>query len=66
MEYYMENGGGQVNRTEEKAKRFSQQRRLIYEDACNAQTAHPDVESIFAEVRKKLPDIGIATRLSGI
>lgn len=60
MERDMENGGGQVNRTEEKTKRSSQQRRLIYETLVST-TAHPDVESIFAEVRKKLPDIGIAT-----
>jgi ferric uptake regulator, fur family len=56
----MENGGGQVNRTEDKPKRFSQQRRLIYETLANT-TAHPDVDAIFAEVKKKLPDIGIAT-----
>lgn len=56
----MEKESGQSNIPDEKGRRYSLQREIIYETLKNSNT-HPDVDAIFAEVRKRLPDIGIAT-----
>ncbi len=45
---------------EEKSLRYSKQRQVIYEMLKNTKS-HPDVDAIYAEVKKTLPDVGIAT-----
>ncbi len=46
------------NRTS--TKRHSQRREVIYE-TLKATTAHPDTDAVYAAVREKLPEIGVAT-----
>ena len=46
--------------SENKAMRYSAQREVIY-DMLKSTKAHPSVDEIYAEVKKTLPDIGIAT-----
>ena len=45
---------------ENKAIRYSAQREVIYEMLKNTKS-HPSVDEIYAEVKKTMPDIGIAT-----
>ncbi len=52
------NSDGQVNN--EKSVRHSTQREVIYETLKNT-TSHPDVDAIYKEVKRRLPDIGVAT-----
>ena len=42
------------------AKRMTKQRRIIKEILCNTKE-HPTAESIYAEAKKVLPDIGLGT-----
>ena len=48
------------NGNEIKGLRYSEQRQVIY-DMLKATKRHPDVDEIYEEVRKTLPDIGVAT-----
>ena len=42
------------------AKRRSARREVIYE-TLRATTAHPDADTVYASVREKMPEIGVAT-----
>ena len=44
----------------EKGVRHSAQREIIYE-TLKSTTSHPDVDAIYNEVKRRLPDIGVAT-----
>ena len=48
------------NESEVKGLRYSAQLQVIYE-MLKGTKSHPDVDEIYAEVKKTLPDIGVAT-----